>query len=153
MYHGMEFVHAEKTRSMGAMPVTICRVIIKIPATAFSISSKQNIAMPISVMAKNIRMSPVKASLVGISRINMGSPRVTIQLIRLFLLALVMISPPVCRFLPGRLHTHLILPGGHTKGKYDFSMKLIEGFYHGIRSTNCTTQKGTAFPRFFSRSI
>lgn len=64
------------------MPVMMYSSIMRMPAMALSISSKQNMAIPIRVMAKNVLMSLVNASVVGISRMMMGSASVTIQLIR-----------------------------------------------------------------------
>jgi hypothetical protein len=82
MYQGISLVHAENTVPEGAMPVMMYSSIMRMPAMALSISSKQNMAIPIRVMAKNVLMSLVNASVVGISRMMMGSASVTIQLIR-----------------------------------------------------------------------
>ena len=82
MYQGISMVQGWNTLFIGAMPVMMYSSIMRMPAMALSISSKQNMAMPIRVMAKNVLMSLVNASVVGISRMMMGSASVTIQLIR-----------------------------------------------------------------------
>ena len=92
MYQGISLVHAENTVPEGAMPVMMYSSIMRIPAMALSISSKQNMAMPIRVIAKKVRIWLVKASLVGISRMMIGSAKVTIQLIRLLRLAFAIID-------------------------------------------------------------
>ena len=59
MNHGMGVVQGENTTSTGASPVMAYRDIIRMPATALSSSSRQNMAMPMIEMAKKILMEGV----------------------------------------------------------------------------------------------